>query len=247
MSNTTEPSVPSEAPSSALDEALNLFDSPDSKETIIYLCIAILVLIGIGLMLKTIFWVADTFRYPGWSIWSARTRQTLAIMWTTSWLSLAVELFFLLSAIFSVATFVYVTVIIAKRVPEGATRESILRIPWLYWTEFVLTILCGAHLMFRLYTARNGLFAILDASIVLEVIAGIPLLTSPFRGQFAWNFQYLRIIRLHHALSFLSHHPSTAFSGKTYLLASYIFSTICMIFGAGGFFFVLENKYFNKY
>lgn len=79
----------------------------------------------------------------------------------------------------------------------------------------------------------------------MEVIAGIPLLTSPFRGQFAWNFQYLRIIRLYSALSFVSHHPRTSFGGKRYLMVSYAFTTICMLFGAGGFFFVLENRYFN--
>ena len=90
MSNTTSPEAPTAVPVNGLTTALSVFDSADSKETIIYLSIALLALLGIGLALKAIYWVSDKFRYPGWQIWSVTTRQRLAIIWTTSTLSLFV-------------------------------------------------------------------------------------------------------------------------------------------------------------
>lgn len=109
-------------------------------------------------------------------------------------------------------------------------------------TNLIPLFRCLLVLKLRLYR----LLRIFDPSVVCEVIAGIPLLTSPFRSQFAWNFQYLRIVRLHYAFSFVSHHPATSLNGRSYQLWSYFFTTVCMMFGAGGFFFVLENKYFNE-
>jgi hypothetical protein len=84
----SSPEEPVEAPQ-LLEDVFEVFgDSPDSKETIIYLAIGVFVLIALGLIFKVIFYAFDKFRYPGWKFWSITTRQKLAILWTTSWLSL---------------------------------------------------------------------------------------------------------------------------------------------------------------
>lgn len=81
----------SSAPESGgLDGALNVFDSADSRETIIYLVISLAALIVIGLLLKFSYWVSERYKFPGWKLWSVSTRQRLAILWTTSTLSIVV-------------------------------------------------------------------------------------------------------------------------------------------------------------
>lgn len=73
-----------------LDGALDVFDSADSRETIIYLVISLAALIVIGILLKFSYWVSERYKFPGWKLWSVSTRQKLAILWTTSTLSIVV-------------------------------------------------------------------------------------------------------------------------------------------------------------
>lgn len=98
----------------------------------------------------------------------------------------------MLTAIFSVATFIYITIIIAIQSGQRKTRSQILRIPWLYWTEFVLTIMTGVHLIFRLYTARSryGLiptYAKLTRALFVFCVAFLFFFPSIFQASRAAN------------------------------------------------------------
>lgn len=73
-----------------MDAALDVFDTADSRETVIYLVISLASLVVIGLLLKFSYWVSERYHFPGWKFWSTSTRQKLAILWTTSPLSIAV-------------------------------------------------------------------------------------------------------------------------------------------------------------
>lgn len=59
-------------------------------------------------------------------------------------------------ALFSVTTFIYITIIIEEKTKQGISRSTILHIPWIYWVEFGGTLVNGVYVFFRLYTSRNG-------------------------------------------------------------------------------------------
>lgn len=210
-----------------------------------------LVILGVGslLLFLILIYVIEKYLRVCWpnSIHLFAKRRLLRVKYTSSRFGLYVEMLYLVLSLYSCSLFLYLCIDLVNRAQSGDPYPSaIFKEPFVFWSEFVNSVLFGMRYLFMLLTSSNSLLHVLHPLNVADQFTIIPGLIGPAVGQYYWFFLCLRVIQFYRSLRFLRGYGWKPLQTPRSQLVFFFCTVATYLFCAAGFLFVVENNVLNK-
>jgi voltage-gated potassium channel Kch len=209
-----------------------------------------LIILGVGslLVFLVVLYVAEKLLRVCWpnSIYLLAKRRLLRVKYTSSRLGLYAEMLYVLLSLYSCGLFVYLCIGLVNRAQSGDPQPAaIFQEPFVYWSEFVNSVLFGARYLFMLLTSVDSMLHLLHPFSISDQLTIIPGLIGPAIGVYYWYFLCLRAIQFYRSLRFLRGYGWKPLQTARSQLVFFFCVVFTYLFCATGILFVTENDVLN--